>query len=44
MKVDIKVDTDKLLEKRVDKQGRFYIGRDYIGKDVEIAIVEVSDE
>lgn len=44
MKVDIKVDTDNLLKKTVDNQGRFYIGRDYIGKDVEIAIVGVADE
>lgn len=43
MKVDIEIDTDNLHKKTVDKQGRVYLGRDFIGDDVEIAIVDRSD-
>ena len=43
MKVDVEIDTDNLHKKTVDKQGRVYLGRDYIGEDIEIAIVERDD-
>ena len=43
MKVDVEIDTDDLHKKTVDKQGRVYLGRDLIGKDVELAIVEVDE-
>lgn len=44
MKVDVEIDTDNLHKKTVDKQGRVYLGRDYIGDDVEIAIVDRSED
>ena len=43
MKVDVQIDTNDLHKKTVDKQGRVYLGRDFIGKDVELAIVEVDE-
>ena len=43
MNVEIQIDTDDLHKKTVDKQGRVYLGRDFIGKDVELAIVEVDE-
>ena len=43
MKVDVQIDTDDLHKKTVDKQGSVYLGRDFIGKDVELAIVEVDE-
>jgi len=44
MKVDIEVDTDQLYEGKVDKQGRKYLSRDLIGKNVTVAVVEVEDD
>lgn len=35
----ITLDVERLETKKVDNRGRVYLGRDYIGEELEIAIV-----
>lgn len=42
MKVEI--DPDDVTKKSTDDRGRFYLGSDYAGQTVEIAILGVQDE
>lgn len=42
--MQVEVSAADVDEKRVDQQGRLYVGRDLAGETVEYAIVAVKDD
>jgi hypothetical protein len=40
----IKIDTSKIKERDADDRGRVRLGPEYAGKEVEVAILDSSDD
>lgn len=43
-RMKVKIGPEDVKRNKVDSRGRFYIGRAFVGKEVEIAILDVEEE